>query len=127
MTRFANVIVILLALLHVYILILEMFLWQTPASLSAFGLTPELAKETVALGANQGLYNGFLAAGLIWGLTLGASGRSVKVFFLLCILIAGIFGALTVNPRIIFIQSVPAALGLLFLWLARPKPAALSQ
>lgn len=123
MSRFANVIVILLALLHVYILILEMFLWQTPASLSAFGLTPELAGETVALGANQGLYNGFLAAGLIWGLTLGASGRSVKVFFLLCILIAGIFGALTVSPRIIFFQSVPAALGLLLLVLARPKLA----
>jgi putative membrane protein len=71
------------------------------------------------MGANQGLYNGFLAAGLVWGLYLGSAGRSVKVFFLLCVLVAGIFGAVTVSPRILFIQAVPAALGLLALWRIR--------
>jgi len=115
----ANVVVALLALLHVYILILEMFFWDSPVSLRAFGLTPELAKQTAAMAANQGLYNGFLAAGLLWGLLLGSRGRSIKIFFLLCILVAGIFGALTVNPRILFIQAVPAALGLIFIWLSK--------
>ncbi len=119
MTRFANVIVALLALLHVYILVLEMFFWESPTSLRAFGLTPELARETVAMAANQGLYNGFLAAGLLWGLMLGLKGRSVKIFFLICILVAGVFGAVTVNPRILFIQAVPAAIGLYLVWRAR--------
>lgn len=119
MTRIANFIVTLLALLHVYILVLEMFFWESPTSLRAFGLTPELASQTSAIAANQGLYNGFLAAGLVWGLTLGSKGRSVKVFFLLCILVAGIFGAATVNTQILFIQAAPAALGLFFLWRAR--------
>lgn len=116
MTRFANFIVALLAMLHIFILVLEMFFWQSPTSLRAFGLTPEIAEQTVALGANQGLYNGFLAAGLIWGLVLGAGGRSIKVFFLVCVLVAGIFGAATVSPRILIIQGVPAALGLFALW-----------
>ena len=119
MARISNIIVALLALVHVYILILEMFFWQSPTGLRAFGLTPELAEATVTLAANQGLYNGFLAAGLAWGLTLGPAGRSVKFFFLLCVLVAGIFGAATVSTRILFIQAVPAALGLLTLWLAR--------
>jgi putative membrane protein len=119
MARFGNIVVALLALLHIYILILEMFFWGSPTSLRAFGLTPELAKETAAMAANQGLYNGFLAAGLIWGLILGTEGRSVKIFFLLCILLAGMFGAATVNPRILLIQAVPAALGLALVWRAR--------
>ncbi|MCL4154334.1 UNVERIFIED_CONTAM: hypothetical protein GTU68_054319 [Idotea baltica] len=119
MSRIANIIVALVALLHGYILTLEMFFWESPTSLRAFGLTPELASQTSVMAANQGLYNGFLAAGLIWGLTLGARGHSIKTFFLLCILIAGVFGALTVNSRILFIQAVPAALGLFFLWRAR--------
>ena len=119
MPRPSSIVISLLALLHVYILALEMFFWESPTSLRAFGLTPELAQATVAMGANQGLYNGFLAAGLVWGLTLGVAGRSIKVFFLLCILIAGIFGAATVSPRIFLIQGVPAALGLLLLWRAR--------
>lgn len=119
MARFANVIVVLLALLHVYILVLEMFFWESPTSLRAFGLTPELAKQTVAMGANQGLYNGFLAAGLAWGLALGSDGRPVKIFFLLCILVAGIFGAATVNMRILFIQAVPSAVALFLLRQAR--------
>lgn len=115
----SNVIIALVALIHIYILILEMFLWESPVGLRAFGLTPELAKATVTMGANQGLYNGFLAAGLVWGLYLGSAGRSVKVFFLLCVLVAGIFGAATVSPRILLIQAVPAALGLLALWRIR--------
>ena len=119
MTRFSNIIIAILALLHVYILILEMFFWESRVSLRAFGLTPELAKATVAMGANQGLYNGFLAAGLIWGLALGSASHPVKYFFLLCVLIAGIFGAATVAPKILFIQAVPAALGILLLWLKR--------
>jgi putative membrane protein len=120
MARIANIIVGLLALLHGYILVLEMFFWESPMSLRAFGLTPELAKATVAMGANQGLYNGFLAAGFAWSLSLDPAGRSVKTFFLLCVLVAGIFGATTVSSRIFFIQAVPAALGLFFLWQARP-------
>ncbi|MGB7183556.1 MAG: DUF1304 domain-containing protein [Burkholderiaceae bacterium] len=119
MARLANIVVALLALLHIYILVLEMFFWESPTSLRAFGLTAELAKQTVAMAANQGLYNGFLAAGLLWGLFLGAGGCSVKTFFLVCILVAGAFGAVTVNQRILFIQAVPAAIGLLFLWRAR--------
>ncbi|MBX2847148.1 MAG: DUF1304 domain-containing protein [Acidiferrobacterales bacterium] len=119
MTRIANTIIALLALLHGYILVLEMFLWESPRSLRVFGLSPELASQTTAMAANQGLYNGFLAVGLIWGLSLGANGRAVKTFFLLCILVAGVFGAATVNSRILFIQAVPAALGLFFLWRAR--------
>lgn len=119
MARIANTIIGLLIVLHGYILVLEMFFWESPTSLRAFGLSPELAKATVAMGANQGLYNGFLAAGLAWGLSLGSTGRSVKTFFLVCVLVAGIFGAATVSPRIFFIQAVPATLGLFFLWRAR--------
>lgn len=118
MTTLANIVVGLVALLHMYILVLEMFLWQSPRSLRIFGLTPELAAATATMAANQGLYNGFLAAGLVWGLILGPAGFSVKVFFLACVLVAGIFGAATVNPRIFFVQGVPAAIGLLMLWLA---------
>lgn len=115
----ANIVVGLLAVLHGYILLLQMFFWESPASLRAFGLSPELAKATVAMGANQGLYNGFLAAGLVWGLSLGSKERSVKTFFLVCVFVAGVFGAATVSPRILFIQAVPAAFGLFFLWWAR--------
>lgn len=115
MAHAANVVVGLVALLHVYILMLEMFLWTTPRGRKAFGLTPEFAEQTKVLAANQGLYNGFLAAGLFWGLWLGPAGNSVKVFFLLCVLVAGIYGAATANRRILFIQAVPAALGLALL------------
>lgn len=114
----ADLIVLIVAVLHVYILILEMFLWERPRGRKAFGLTPEFAAQTRVLAANQGLYNGFLAAGLFWGLYLGAAGGSVKAFFLLCVLIAGLFGAATASRRILFIQAVPAALGLLLLTLA---------
>lgn len=114
----ANILIGLIAVLHVYILVLEMFLWDKPQGMKAFSLTPELAKQTKALAANQGLYNGFLAAGLFWGLFLGPDGLQVKVFFLLCVLIAGLYGAATANQRILFIQAIPAALALLLLWLS---------
>ena len=117
MTIIANLVVGLIALLHIYILILEMFLWDKPAGLRAFGLSPELARATKVLGANQGLYNGFLAAGLLWGLSLGAAGKSIQIFFLLCVLVAGLYGAATASKRILFIQAVPAAIGLVLVLL----------
>jgi putative membrane protein len=108
----ANLVVALIALLHIYILVLEMFLWDKPAGLRAFGLTQEAATASRVLAANQGLYNGFLAAGLFWGLFLGAAGTGVKVFFLCCVLVAGLYGAATASRKILFVQAVPAAIGL---------------
>ena len=112
MSMLANIVVALIGLLHVYILVLEMFLWDKPAGLRAFGQTQAAATATKVLAANQGLYNGFLAAGLFWGLSLGAAGTGVKVFFLLCVLVAGLYGAATASKRILFVQAVPAAIGL---------------
>lgn len=113
-----HAVVALIGLLHVYILVLEMFLWEKPAGLRAFGNTPERAAATKVLAANQGLYNGFLAAGLFWGLWLGGpQGRAVMAFFLLCVLVAGLYGAATAARKILFIQAVPAALGLALLWI----------
>lgn len=114
----ANVVVALVALLHVYFLVLEMFLWDKPAGLRAFGQTKEAAAASKVLAANQGLYNGFLAAGLVWGLSLGAAGTSVKVFFLCCVLIAGLYGAATASRKILFVQALPAAIGLALVLLA---------
>jgi len=114
----ANVVVALVALLHLYFLVLEMFLWDQPAGLRAFGQTLEAARASKVLAANQGLYNGFLAAGLIWGLLLGEAGFSVKVFFLSCVLIAGLYGAATASRKILFIQAIPAAVGLALVLLA---------
>ena len=118
MTLLANLVVALIAALHVYILVLEMFLWDKPAGLRAFGQTLEAATESKVLAANQGLYNGFLAAGLLWGLLLGAEGTGVKLFFLTCVLVAGLYGAATANRKILFIQAIPAAIGLLLVALA---------
>ena len=109
MSLAAHVIIALVALLHVYFLVLEMFLWDKPAGLKAFGQTPEAAAASKVLAANQGLYNGFLAAGLVWGLMLGADGRGVKIFFLSCVLIAGLYGAATASRKILFVQALPAA------------------
>lgn len=114
----ANIIVVLVALLHSYFLVLEMFLWETPRGLKAFGQTKESAKASKVLAANQGLYNGFLAAGLLWGVLLGAEGKGVKLFFLGCVLIAGLYGGATANKKILYIQAAPALLGLLFVLLA---------
>ena len=115
MNLLANVVIGLVAVLHIYFLVLEMFLWDKPAGLKAFRQTPERAAATKVLAANQGLYNGFLAAGLIWGIALGAAGFGVKVFFLVCVVIAGLYGAATASKKILYIQAAPAALGLLLL------------
>ena len=116
----ANVLVALVALLHVYFLVLEMFLWTRPLGLKTFRNTPEKAADSAVLAANQGLYNGFLAAGLVWGLVQGAPGFSleIKTFFLLCVIVAGIYGAATVSRRILYVQAAPAAIALILLWLA---------
>ncbi len=114
----ADVVIALVALLHTWFLVLEMFLWDKPAGLKAFGQTLEKAQASKVLAANQGLYNGFLAAGLVWGLTLGSAGLGVKVFFLACVLVAGLFGAATASRKILYVQALPAALGLGLLWLA---------
>ena len=103
----------LIGLLHVYILVLEMFLWDKPAGLRAFGQTQAAATATKVLAANQGLYNGFLAAGLIWGLLAADPiGFQVKVFFLLCVIVAGLYGAATVSRRILLVQALPAVVAL---------------
>ncbi|KQW77769.1 hypothetical protein ASC89_17065 [Devosia sp. Root413D1] len=105
------------ALIHIYILILEMVLWDKPQGMKAFGTTPAFAAETKTLAANQGLYNGFLAAGLIWGIWLGEAGDPIKIFFLLCVAVAGAFGAVTVGRKILFIQTIPAVVALVAVWL----------
>ena len=109
----AKVFVGIVAALHLYFLVLEMFLWDTPYGRRVFKLTPEYARASKALAANQGLYNGFLAAGLIWGLILGDAGASITIFLLTCVVIAGLYGGMTVNRRIMLVQSVPAAIALL--------------
>src|SRR4051812_29375142 len=119
MSTAAKIVVIVVAFLHVYILVLEMFWWDKPRGLKAFGTTPEFAAQSKVLAANQGLYNGFLAAGLLWGLALGPAGFAVKVFFLACVLVAGVYGAATANKRILFVQALPAAVGLLLIVLSR--------
>ena len=113
----ANAVVALIGLLHVWILVLEMFLWDKPTGRRAFGQTQEFATATKVLAANQGLYNGFLAAGLFWGLSQGAAGGPVKVFFLLCVVVAGVYGALSVSRKILYVQALPAALALTALYL----------
>lgn len=109
----ANTMVILVALLHIYFLVLEMFLWDKPAGLKAFGQSKEKAAATKVLAANQGLYNGFLAAGLLYGVVQGDSGTQFKLFFLSCVVVAGIYGALTASRKILFIQAMPAFIGLI--------------
>lgn len=109
----------LVAALHLYFLTLEMFLWKKPFGRRVFGLTQERAEATAMLAANQGLYNGFLAAGLIWGLTLGAEGIPVLVFFLACVILAGVFGAFTASRKILWVQALPGAVALGLVLLAR--------
>mgnify|MGYP003498882834 FL=1 len=112
MTIAANIAVALVALLHLYFLVLEMFFWDKPLGRRAFGLTPEFAKASKGLAANQGLYNGFLVAGLFWGIWLGAAGGPVKIFFLGCVIVAGVFGALTASRKILWVQALPGAVAL---------------
>lgn len=117
----ANGLVALVALLHVYFLILEMFLWTKPTGLRTFGNTLQKAQDSAVLAANQGLYNGFLAAGLIWGLLHPdpAVGFQIKAFFLLCVIAAGLYGGYSVSRRIVMVQALPALVALILLWLAR--------
>lgn len=112
----ANVLIGVVAVLHLYFMYLEMIAWDRPLGRKTFGTTAEFAAASKALAANQGLYNGFLVAGLAWGLYLGDGGYGVKVFFLACVIVAGVFGAATVSGRILFVQALPAALALLALW-----------
>jgi len=115
----AKFLVGLVAVEHIYILILEMFLWTKPRTSKVFGISKELAAQTKAMAANQGLYNGFIAAGLIWGLLHNnlAVGFQLQVFFLLCVIIAGIFGGFTVKKTIWFVQALPALIALIVLFL----------
>ena len=111
--------VLLVALEHLYFLYLEMFLWTQPKGLKIFGNTAQKAEDSKVLAANQGLYNGFLAAGLVWGLTYpGAAGLHIQMFFLACVVVAGIYGGMTVKPRIMYLQAGPALLALAALLLA---------
>ena len=111
----ARIAVLLVALLHVYFLIMEMFLWTKPIGLKAFGLTPERAESSKVLAMNQGLYNGFLAAGLLWGINGG--GFHVTFFFLVCVIIAGIFGGITANRKILLVQALPGIIALVLIHL----------
>lgn len=106
----STIFVSIVALLQTYFLILEMFLWQKPKTLKAFGFTSEFAAQTASLAKNQGLYNGFLAAGLVWGMFQPDPNFSfqIKIFFLTCVLVAGIYGAVTANKKILFVQALPA-------------------
>lgn len=115
MTLITTILILFVAILHIFFMILEMFLWDKPAGLRAFGQTREQAAASKTLAANQGLYNGFLAAGLLWGLYLGDAGFDFKLFFLLCVVIAGLYGGLTVNKKILYIQALPALIALIFL------------
>ena len=113
MSTIADVLVLVVAAIHVYILVLEMFLWQMPRGMKSFGTDPEFAARSAALAANQGLYNGFLAAGLAWGVLVGDPlGTPVKLFFLGCVIVAGLYGAATVSKRILVVQALPAAIAL---------------
>lgn len=108
----ANVLVGLVALIHLWIVVLEMVLWDKPYGRKVFGNTAEFATASKVLAANQGLYNGFLAAGLIWGLSMGAAGQTVQLFFLACVLVAGLYGAMSVGIKILFVQAIPAGLAI---------------
>ena len=119
MALLANVAVGFVAALHLVFLILEMFLWRRPLGRKVFGLGREQAEETAALAANQGLYNGFLVAGLVWGLARGAAGFDLQVFFLACVIVAGVFGAATAKRSILWIQALPGAIALALVLAAR--------
>ena len=113
----ANILVVLVALLHIGFLALEMFFWDHPFGRKRFGMTPEYSKASASLAANQGLYNGFLAAGLIWGLVI--SSAPVKIFFLICVVIAGVYGGFTAKRSILYMQALPGVLALIAVYLAR--------
>jgi putative membrane protein len=117
MSLLASAAVAAVALLHGYFLVLEMFLWEKPQGRKAFGTTPEFAAATRTLAANQGLYNGFLAAGLLWGLLAPAQSKEILTFFLACVIVAGLYGAISVSRKILWIQALPALVALALVWL----------
>ena len=122
MTRIANVMTLVVALIHFYILVLEMFLWTKPRGRRIFGMTEEFAQASRVLAANQGLYNGFLAVGLVWSVIIGGNGAAIRVFLLGCIVVAGVYGAMTMgNKRVVFIQSLPAVVAIVLTCLAYPQ------
>ena len=120
MNNIANIFVALVCFIHCYIVVLEMFLWTKPFGLKTFRMTAEKAKDTAVLAANQGLYNGFLAAGLLWSLIHHQPDFAVqlKFFFLGCVLVAGIYGAITVGKKILYVQAIPALIALILVWLS---------
>ena len=117
MNLIANILVVIVALLHLGFLALEMFYWDHPVGRKRFGMTPEYSKASASLAANQGLYNGFLAAGLFWGLFIDSA--SIKIFFLICVVVAGIYGSLTARRTILYIQALPGLLALIAVYLAK--------
>jgi len=117
MNLIANILVVLVAVLHIGFLALEMFFWDHPFGRKRFKMTPEYSKASASLAANQGLYNGFLAAGLIWGLV--TSNLPVQIFFLICVVVAGVYGGLTTRRTILYIQALPGLLALIFVYLAK--------
>jgi putative membrane protein len=117
MTILANILIVIVAILHLGFLALEMFFWDHPFGRKRFGMTAEYSKASATLAANQGLYNGFLAAGLLWGLSTGQF--AVKLFFLICVVIAGIYGGLTARRTILYVQALPGLLALILLYLSR--------
>jgi len=121
MAVLANIVVALVALAHAYFLVLEMFLWTQPLGLRTFGMTQDYANSTAVLAANQGLYNGFLAAGLVWGLLAQRRSRALKLFFLGCVIVAGVYGGLSAKITILYVQAAPALLGFILVMLS-PAP-----
>src|SRR3954470_20000645 len=115
----ADVAVVIVAVLHLGFLVLEMFLWTKPFGMRTFRLSPEIAQASAGLAANQGLYNGFLAAALIWGVALGPGGTGVRLFALGCVVVAGAYGAATVNKRILYVQAIPGSIAFILTWLAK--------
>ena len=121
--RAANIVSAIVALQHIAFMVLEMFLWTHPIGLKTFRMTADVAASSAVLAANQGLYNGFLAAGLLWSLSRKAGGVASQFFFLGCVVVAGIYGAATVKLSILFVQAMPAAVALLLLWLSQRQQA----
>lgn len=117
MNLIANILVLLVAVLHLGFLTLEMFLWDHPVGRKTFKMTPEYSKASASLAANQGLYNGFLAAGLIWGLV--TSNAPVQIFFLICVIVAGIYGGITAKRSILYMQALPGLIALIAVYLAK--------
>lgn len=121
MPQIANLFVVIVALVHILIVVVEMFFWKQPVIHERLGYSLEEALKVAPIVANAGLYNGFLAAGLIWGVLSGRMGDAIKVFFLVCVIIAGIFGAATLTQTPLLIQAAPGAIALFLVWISRWK------